>query len=273
MTTQKFNTPFLNSYRWFRQIGYKPAPARGYAMADVVSGKQRYPRARRSGSSVGKPMANGMQWCNPQDLGLRFVGWQDEIRDLRARDRHKGWLCDSGFQDDDALRGCVYQLPARKGKARFLPAYREGGIFKNEWSDSSGETNAAIHFRDLFSYEDADEAKTDAARAADSFAEHAAEKAREWNDAFLAGSSFQFLGEEITENRATILELLRERKIARREITGPLPTTCKMLRADIARLYAGIQKARKERAELKDRVWGENRIAFNEGSGESIFAV
>jgi hypothetical protein len=269
--TTRFNTPFLNSYRWFRQLGYKPAPARGYAMDDVTAGRQRYPRALRSGSVLGAPMANGMQWCNPRDLGLRFVGWQDEIRDLRARDRHKGWLCDSGFQDDDALRGCVYQLPARKGKARFLPAYREGGIYKNEWSDSSGEVNAAIHFRDLFSYADADEAKTDAARAADSFAEHAAEKAREWNEAFLAGTSFQFLGEEITESRQTALALCAELKVARSETKSALPNACATLRAEIKKLRAGIQKARKERADLVSRMWPEVYPAFVEGAGLDAF--
>jgi len=240
------------------------------AREDVANNVKRYPREIAHGAQCFKPDAQGLQWCNPDEIGLRFVGWQDELR--VSRDSHQGWYIRAGDWDE-VYRACVYQLPARNGKAIFIPGYREGSNSKRGWSDTCGEHSAALDFRDLYSCDDADSAKRDAARTADSLAEYAAEKSREYDEAWQAGSQYYDLGENIKSDRKHILQICAELRKAQKQITVDAPAICKTLRANIRKHYHDIQKAREERAELIDSVWHEYRDAFNEGANEKVFNV
>lgn len=258
----------LDAFRYHRFGGSIAVAALERAREDVAAGKSRYPRTRQHGSQIGAAMKNGLQWANPDQIGLRFVGWQDEVRDLSARDAHRGWYTRSDDCGGEVLRGCVYQLVAKDGKARFLPAYREGTSDRKGWSDTCGEHNAAIHFGDVFSYGDADDAKRDAARAADHFAEHSAEESREYNDAWQAGSDYAALGAEVKEHRQNALALLREIKSH-----GAFPPAiCATLRAHVLSCINDIASLRRRRAELTRDIWRDYYAAFNDGAGENVLA-
>jgi hypothetical protein len=98
---------------------------------------------------------------------FRFVGFADEVPGVRIR--HRGWYADEhGYT---IYRGAVFQIPARGGNPQYL-----AGV---EWGESSpkgfdsGGGWIAIGRGNIY------KSKEDAARAADSMAEYAAERARE----------------------------------------------------------------------------------------------
>lgn len=247
------------------------------ARADVAANVSRYPSAINRGAQLGAAMADGAQWGNPDALGLRFVGWQDELR-TRTRDTHSGWFTQPDGWDGEVYRGCVYQLPARNGRARYVPAYREGstGRKKNDWSDTCGEHSAALDFSNVMhgtrgentSRYDTADTLLDAARAADSLAESAAEKAREYNEAWQAGQSYRDKRDELKETRGELRALVRELKAARTHS----PAICRALRETVSDMRAEMRAAYKETERLKDAVWRDYYPAFNDGAGETVLA-
>lgn len=207
----------------------------------------------------GVPDKGGARWCEELDAcGLRFVDYADKI----IRLDHTGWYSDS-FQDE-TLRGAVLQFPARAGRARYVAAYE----------DKLNPGSYLVDLSEIFIGQpggdngDDEQAKRDAARAADGFAEDRAEKSREYDESWQAGREYADLGESIAADRKAALELIAEIKASR-----PLrPAICATLRAQVKSLRNDIAKARAKRTKLADNVWREYRAAFNDGAGGPVLA-
>lgn len=99
---------------------------------------------------------NHVRWIEHAGRGLRWVGFADQIINIR----HTGWFADDN--QDEIFRGVVYQLPTRHGEQRFAYGY----------ADPNNKNCALLSF-------DPCDCKEDAARWADQFAEHCAEDSRE----------------------------------------------------------------------------------------------
>ena len=265
MTTNK--TQMQTNYLFHAALGFPPAVARAKAQIDCEQGKDRYYKKPAHGAQFGCEMANRMRWGNPDACGLRFVGWADELQEpYSRRARHTGYYARND-ECSEVLRGCVYQGTARDGKAVFYPAYREGENMRKGWDDLCGEHSAAIAFRDAFSFADAREAKADAARAADRYAEIAAEKSRDYDCAFQAGQEWAWLGDGIQTSRKECMQLIRELKTV--SIPCP-PMISQTLRVQIKAHRNNISQCRRKRADLLETIWREYHDAFNEGAGETV---
>jgi hypothetical protein len=257
-----------------------------------------------SSSPWRKPVTNRMtaeraMWIEkPADMGLRFVGYCDELR--RGID-HTGWYSDH-FQDSK-IRGTVYQLPGRDGKARFLaghddedngaadsggPAYVDfSEIFESDFESEMRDAlrtigkayqSAAMHKAGYWAEAAHETARKEAARAADGFAERQAESEREYSTAWQAGSQYSDTLDEIAGNRQTVLETI-----------AAIKGTCETLRALPAvirdRLKSSIESDLSERRDLfakleklasgdADHLYfypsDELRAAFNDGAGRRV---
>jgi hypothetical protein len=205
-------------YRYLRACGYAAHVAKARAIDWIARGNRpNSPDSLRAW--IGAPNESGARWiARPDRAGLRFVGFADEIAGLRNR----GWYCRA---DDfgETYRGAVYQLPARKGRARYVPAYREGDTGRNgrDWRDTSGDPAALLDFASicegdrLDSSWDTDSGKRDAARIADSIAERAAESSREYDESWQAGREFAELVESAQAARSQARELISQIRKAR----------------------------------------------------------
>lgn len=135
--------------------------------------------------------------------GLRFVGFADELANLR----HIGWCTSPDGWCEDVMRGAVWLLPARHGCSQYVYGYVD------PWNDDA----ALIEFEPIegerggTGYSAAtDQAATDAARCADSMAEHAAEKVRDYEAAESARVRAEELREEAKDMRADLCGTIRE---------------------------------------------------------------
>jgi len=159
--------------------------------------------------------------------GLRLVGFADKITHLN----HKGWYIDDDERGCDVMRGVVYQLPARRGKKRFVYGYAD-----------PYDDGAVLCF-------DVVEDASRAAHLADDFAERSAERERAWRRASDARHEYENLKTEIQEARERVLSLGRElRRLARDGVS--VPSLREAARGKMGALYHRIQNARKRRAEL-----------------------
>ena len=122
----------------------------------------------------------------PKDCA--FVGFADNLHD---RICHNGWFINA-FQDE-TLRGWYTALPAQHGKERLIAGY----------ADPNNDNCARLDFADIYAN------ARDAAYAADRIAENAAEKEREYNSAWTAGSDYQSNQQEIKEHRASLIALVQ----------------------------------------------------------------
>jgi len=120
--------------------------------------------------------------------GLRWVGFADEI--CRGID-HNGWYTDEDC--GEVIRGGVWQLPARHGRAQYVAGY----------VDPNNEGAAAIDFEIIEGerggsepYQYREDAQAEAARAADSFAESAADAERRYQREWRASNE---LAEKLDE--------------------------------------------------------------------------
>lgn len=204
------------------------------ARVDVANGTSRY-----ASSPWQKPITNplsdtGTRWIeSPSTMGLRFVGYADDLAKLD----HTGWFTND---HEDKIRGCVYRLPGRNGRARFVAAHDNTD---NGAADSDGpayvdfsqiiESDFEAEMRDAlrtmgkhyhtperlkpgYWAEAAHEtARREAARAADGFTERQAEDERDHNRAWEAGRMWQETTEEIQEIRESVKAELAQFKAAR----------------------------------------------------------
>lgn len=191
---------------------------------------------------------------NTDSAGLRFAGFADEILHLR----NSGYC--TGEYGEDVYRGAVWQLPARKGVARYIAGYKDpnndGAAFVD--LDVVSETKESLNLWrgqkiHSFPQEQAnDEAKHDAALRADSIAQNNAERAREYNKQWQAGARWADMADQISTMRQETLQLLAEMKVERKARGATAPTICATLRAAINHALRDISKLKKARAELFD---------------------
>ena len=184
----------------------------------------------------------------PEENGFRFVGFADELADLR----HTGWYTDDDG-DLETIRGAVYQLPARKGCVRFVSGYQDpygndaaildlGVCCILEGEERAYYSNHASDWPEA----------CEAARRADRIAELDAEKEIDFQRAWQASRDFEELGEEVKTKRRDTLTLIKELKTVRHKVDeDETPTICAILRQQIAANLASIGDMRKQREELQ----------------------
>lgn len=224
---------------WNRHAsGDYAAKALANARLDIAEGRNRY-----TSSPWAKPLTNPgigtTQWIEtPSAMGLRFVGYADKISD---HINHTGWYTDA--YQNETIRGVVYQLPGRNGKARFVaghdnpdngkadcdgPAFIDWStihesdfaaelatarrqIGRSHWTpamDSPGYWADAAH----------ESARLEAARAADEFTRVEAESMVDYDRAWQAGNQYAEALAEVRETKAELRALLTERRAAKAEL-------------------------------------------------------
>ena len=205
----------------------------------------------------GKPYASynadsGLTYIEmPESYGFRHVGnvAADTPRgEIWDKSEHTGWYTDpynDTFTDGDGLcRGVVYQLPALRGHARFVAGYQFGGT----------DAGPTLDLRNIFEADSVDDncsyggapdnpAARDAARSADSMAQNAAEKTRNYQTAWELGRIYSEAKEEAQEARAAALVLLAERRAVKKSAAS-YPTICEAIRASVSGYLRSIQAAR-----------------------------
>lgn len=234
----------------------KAVDAIRYAREYQASGKAPYYIDGRPSIFYNRANGDGCRWVEYPENGLRVKGYADEVA---QRIQHKGWFIND-FQSE-VYRGQVFQIPARNGLPRFLAGYE----------DAHGNNAALIDFSSFYDDE------TEAAYAADRMAERDAEKEREYNEAWQAGSRYAEAGEEIKQGRKAARRIIGALREAMKNTAPFTPETvkviCDNIRAGLRRELRGMQEAREERKELKSGVYRSQYEAFNEGAGENVLPV
>lgn len=206
-----------------------------------------------------------------QGDGLRYVGRvvPDAGRNWEDSRESCGWHTDpfsDVFRDGSGLCfGVVYQLPARKGESRFVAGYRFGGVDGGPTLDL-----ATIYTTTNESEQEAGAYYSGAVAAADGMAQSAAEKEKEYQTAWQAGSQYAQAGEEVETARRECLEVLAERRDVRGSDTGQHPALCRAIRATVSDLRHTITKARAKMAELAAGDY-QNLIFYPDAAAESAF--
>lgn len=174
--------------------------------------KEKFNRRKARHILINPANADGERWIENAGTAWRFRGYADEL----ARIDHRGWYIDD-FQSD-TFRGVVYQLPTHNGD----PVYFIGYADPHNDDCVLGEVRTDL------------DDDTDAAYAADGFAEHKAEKAREYDEIWRAGLRYADARETIEQERNTRRSLIRELRAIRTQLTGDTPNLCKAIRDRIA---------------------------------------
>jgi putative intracellular protease/amidase len=241
-------------YRFHRLTGLPAREALTRARADIAAGTRRYPRHFSDWQNA--TGEDGGKWFETPEMdGFRLVGFADEISNIR----HTGWFANE-FQDEK-LRGVVYQLPARNGRPQYVPGY----------ADPCNRGAARLWLGDLVEGDNGEDepARRDAARCADGIAEQCAEKAREYNAAWHAGSHARDLDQEAKTARAELLAFLRELKPKKAALCDA-PALIAAARDKVESWLETIRECRVERDELIRDCGSWERDAFNDGYGETI---
>jgi hypothetical protein len=221
--------------------------------------------------------SNGMTHLGekPEDFGLRFVGnVQSDGGGRRSyfnnSKRSNGWYCDD--DQNETCFGVVYQLPGRKGESLFVAGYdfsdQDGGLVFDLGNIFKENRKNGFHFDDM-EYLDA---ARNAAISADNMAKLQAERAREYDSAWRAGSRWALLGEDIASERSELLEILAERRGLKN--TPGYPALCRAIRKQVLSHWQAIQAMRKSQKTLLSGCDETNyfypstelRGAFNDGA-------
>ena len=233
---------------------YKQWRKRG-CIATIAHHRARYPSDKRrpwplrhmSPGMGGKPGDNE-RWCeDPAALGMRWIGWSDELLSGRAYD-HRGWYTEDDGWSGEVMRGCVWQLTGRKGASRYLAGYRHGSTNRNgRWTDAaynsdngatvldvatvyiapSGDEDSYYHSRGG----DASDAIRDAAIAADGMAESNAERERDYQRAWQLARQWDEERDSLRTTRQAIADHCRLLRDARKHKSA----------LDIAALRPGLE--------------------------------
>jgi hypothetical protein len=179
-----------------------------------------------------------LRWIENASRGLRVTGPVHEVMREAGyiRGYSHGYYCDS-FQDSIAV-GYVLQLPARDGAAQYVPAIAD-------------PYNPDCYVVDFHSITDD---KTEAARDADSMAEHYAEREREVQAKDMAEHEAEELREEIAQLRSRHSAAVRELRSLPPGL-AQTPLLCSMLRESLASMRRDVRKARERIAALADNFW------------------
>lgn len=266
--------------------GYKAPTFNGASYSQPHDGEgvaMRRLRKARDIVGLGKPIYGGTPGAKhypEQGDALRFAGRvvPDSGRDwLDTRDSC-GWHTDPHgdvFRDGSGLCfGVVYQLPGRKGVARFVAGYQFGGV-------DGGPT---LDLETVYTVKDETEQEaaayySGATAAADSMAKAAGERERDYQTAWQAGSQYAQAKEEATDARRECLDVLAERRAVKGSDTGEHPALCRAIRGTVSDLCATIRDARERMAELAAGDYGslifypdtDAQTAFCEGAGLDTF--
>lgn len=173
-------TNLIDLYHFYAEARRRGTPAfQAHAYANAKRGESivcRYPGNqiyKYAGNSIyGAFNDDGERFVErPTENGFRFVGFCDDLTHAIA---HTGWFCDE-FQDSK-FRGAVYQMATRDGKWLFVPAY------VNDWNDGVLMDFGNIQTESVYETSDHTDssAANSAAHCADSLAERAAEKERDY---------------------------------------------------------------------------------------------
>lgn len=280
-----------NWRHWFRRGTMSAAEAlervrRGDLVADSSApDRDARLRLRHILNPLCEVAGRSARWIEcPEALGFEFIGFADEID---TSINHRGWfLYDEGIPGEVA-RGAVYALKAG-GRMIYLGAildpHNDDGSALFDWDPvivepiPRGERyslqmgcygSAPCSRAEAFEWK-CEDAKDTAAGYADSFAERYAEQSRDNDSAFQAGCRYSELGDEVKDERRNLLTLLGELKRAR---TGKYPAICDALRGTVRGHLETIRKARAKRAELVHNASPDYYDTFNDGAGETVFAV
>ena len=230
---------FKYKYRILRKKGIKPAAAMLQAREMEAAGKWPLPREIIAFNPEWSAAGYKLRFVENPAAGLRIAGTAGSLAGLR----YSGWYADS-FQDSLYI-GHVYQLPAKKGKPRYLAGYME--------SDNGGHV---IDFNSIFEDERA------AVYHADNLAEIMADRARVCDEHYHAGGRAADLQNTIKEARKESRELIAAIKAA-----GNFESAiCKALKGSVKGLIFDYKEAKKELFNLLTE-WRseEEREAFKSG--------
>lgn len=226
-------TDLQTNFKYWRQHGRNATAALALARQDIANSKNRYPSSRIGGMRGGEPFKRGsdtMAWFeNPGDY-LRLTGLSHEILELK----YTGWYTEDDGDNGELMRGVVYQLPSRKGKKLFMYGYAD--------PNNDGAACLSLSLADD---------KEDAARWADSIAEHAAERERGYNRAWQAGRDYEDLGDRVATARRECLDLIAEAKAACAALAD-FAAIKGTIRGQITEYVHDISKWRKKRRKLLD---------------------
>jgi len=244
-------------YRYHRQR-CTPAAALQATRVNLIAGTSRYPKcSNKAGAPFG---SSRLRWIErPEDAGFRFVGFADEIAG-RAID-HTGWYTHPDGDFGGTLRGAIYQLPARRGRARYVAGYQEigfgsegaalalGEIFTGE-PGGMGET--PYRGRYASTYGDTFGAHRDAAFRADRIAEIYAEREREYQEACQQAARWEEAAEDMKRERAAARQLVHDMRQAIKAGLAAAPSICNALRSELRRRLDRWEELREERRDLAD---------------------
>jgi hypothetical protein len=107
------------AYLWNRYVRKLPAAraleiAAPYALRPYSERPPQWWGPRGSVGRTFRERGDSLRWFeSTSDAGLRFIGWADE---LPGGPDHTGWFA-TADGDGATLRGGVWQLPGRKGRA------------------------------------------------------------------------------------------------------------------------------------------------------------
>ena len=202
--------------------------------------------------------STGLRWVENPDGGLRFAGFSDELlKDCTyARNLNLGWYTDEDCSEGYA--GVVYRLPSRGKRPSLVAGYAQVSFGSKRRREDDG---ARLDFSRVYDHE------REAARAADSIAEHEAAKEREYQEAWRMGVDWSETRERIANNRREVLELLRERKAVPCESFKALS---KVIRSRVASLLAERGALYEKLEELAEsHCYAPLRDAWRDGAGGS----
>lgn len=238
-----------------RSAATKAATAMAEAAAHYYPGSRGYVGTWQSES--------GLFYCANPDLTFRNAQAAGGIRSHSYRlDIPGGYYCDE--YRDSLCVPYVAQLAGRDGRAFYVAGYQFSA------TDSGGVT-FDLSRRFSAPGDDFETGLVMAARAADSMAEAAANKEREYQAAWAAGSSWAELKETEGHARKEALAILKERR-AVKGLGQSVPAICAALRVKVESLLETIQESRKERESLWTDTRGQElEAAFLEGAGLSEY--
>lgn len=207
-----------------------------------------------------------------------------DAEDVPGMGRRDGlsWICDPwGDYSRDGEGLCVAmvaRLRNRDGRAVFAPGFRFGGHDDSGVFDMSALVYSDPVRAEYYDSESiVEDAQREAARAAGRLAEAAAEREREYQTAWAAGSQWSDKGERLGSIREEVREILAERRTVRGVVA---PALCRAIRDRVASLWeerADLIRDRRKLAEGDESplyFWtGEERLreAFCEGAGVNRF--
>jgi len=203
-----------HGYRLTREIEYNP---------------EFMPGEKQDGSKPSYLSADRYRWVENASKGLRHVGSADDIVKLG----HTGWYIDN-FQDE-TVRGEVYQLPAKDGECRFVPAV----------NDPNNDDCACVDFRSVT------DDKEECARWADSMAESWAEREREYQAEESKRIRLEEIEDEIKSTYTGFRKVAREIRANCDRLAG-IGVVRELVRKEWARTKAEIHKLRAERERLEE---------------------